>query len=54
MLKFYMGVAIMCVVFAVFAAFFSEHALVLASIFLAMGLVFAIVAFMARGAKWRW
>jgi hypothetical protein len=54
MLKFYLGVAIMCVVFAVFAAFFSEHALILSSIFLAIGLVFAIIAVLARGAKWRW
>lgn len=54
MLKFYLGVAIMCLVFAVLAAFFSQHAPILCSIFIALGLVFAIIAVLARGAKWRW
>lgn len=54
MLKFFSGVAIMCAVFAVFAVFFSQHGLQLASIYAGMGLVFLGIGFLTRSPKSRW
>ncbi len=54
MLKFYLGIAMMCVAYALMATFFSQHVLTLDTIFLCMAFVFTLIALFTRGAKWRW
>ena len=54
MLKFYLGIALMCVAYAIMAVFFSEHAAILITILLGIALIFVIIAFLTRGSKWRW
>jgi uncharacterized membrane protein len=52
--KYYLGIAIMCAIFAVLALFFSAHAATLASIFLGMGGAFLALAFVTSGPEHRW
>ncbi len=54
MLKFYLGIALMCVAYATMAIFFSEHAAILITILLGIALVFVLIAISTRGSKWRW
>ena len=54
MFKYYTGIAIMCVVFAVMALFFSEAATTLATIFMGMAAAFVAVAFVTAGPESRW
>lgn len=54
MFKYYLGIAIMCALFAVVAVFFSEHAATLATIFLGMGGAFLAIAFVTAGPESRW
>lgn len=54
MFKFYLGIAIMCGLFAVAALFFSQHAPTLAAIFLGMAGAFVALAFVTSGREARW
>ncbi|MCL6631277.1 MAG: hypothetical protein K6T63_01470 [Alicyclobacillus herbarius] len=54
MFKYYLGIAIMCVFFALTALFFSQHAATLATIFLAMSGAFVALAFVTSGPEHRW
>jgi len=52
--KFYLGIAIMCVIFSVAAVFFSEHSATLATVFLGMSGAFVAIAFVTSGREHRW
>lgn len=54
MFKYYLGLAIMCVIFAVMAVFFSEHGPTLTTIFLAMAGAFVALGFVTNGRASRW
>ncbi|GMA52487.1 hypothetical protein GCM10025857_38440 [Alicyclobacillus contaminans] len=54
MFKYYTGIAIMCVIFAVLSLFFSQHATRLAAIFLGMSGAFVAIAFVTGDPKSRW
>lgn len=54
MFKYYLGLAIMCVIFSVMAAFFSDHGTTLTTIFLAMGGAFVALGFVTSGRASRW
>lgn len=54
MFKYYLGLAIMCVIFSVMAAFFSDHGQTLTTIFLAMAGAFVAIGFVTSGRKSRW
>ncbi|MCL6442828.1 MAG: hypothetical protein K6T83_05110 [Alicyclobacillus sp.] len=54
MFKYYLGIAIMCSLFAVLALFFSQNAPTLATIFLGMAGAFVAIAFVTSGRQSRW
>lgn len=54
MFKYYLGIALMCGIFALVALFFSAHAPTLASIFVGMGGAFLALAFVTSGRESRW
>lgn len=54
MFKYYLGIAIMCGLFALTALFFSQHAPTLATIFIGMGGAFIALAFVTSGRESRW
>ncbi|MCL6453271.1 MAG: hypothetical protein K6T78_06515 [Alicyclobacillus sp.] len=54
MFKYYTGIAIMCVIFALMAVFFSEQAATLATIFLGMAGAFIAIGFVTGGRDARW
>lgn len=54
MFKYFSGIAIMCVVFAVMAVFYSNHGFQLASIYLGVGCAFFGVAVLTASPKSRW
>ncbi|QQE76894.1 hypothetical protein [Alicyclobacillus sp. SO9] len=52
MFRYYTGIAIMCVVFAVMALFFSDHRTTMTTIFLAMAAAFEAIAFVTADSRW--
>lgn len=52
MFKYYSGIAIMCIIFAVLALFFSANAATLASIFFGMAGAFVAIAFVTADSRW--
>lgn len=52
--KYYMGICIMCVIFAITALFFSANAGTLAVVYLAMAGAFLAIAFVTSGRESRW
>jgi hypothetical protein len=54
MFKFYLGISIMCALFAVLAIFFSDKASTVTSIFLGMTGAFMAIAFVTSGKESRW
>ncbi|SFU98401.1 hypothetical protein [Alicyclobacillus macrosporangiidus] len=54
MFKYYAGIAIMCVIFAVLALFFSANAATLATIFMGMAAAFIAIGFVTSGPESRW
>lgn len=52
--KYYLGISIMCVIFAIMAIFFSVNAATLAVVFLAMAGAFLAIAFVTSGRESRW
>lgn len=52
--KYYTGIAIMCVIFAVTALFFSQNAPTLATVFMGMAGAFIAIAFVTSGRESRW
>lgn len=52
MFRYYTGIAIMCVVFALLAVFFSDHAITLTTIFLSMAAAFMAIAFVTADSRW--
>lgn len=54
MFKYYTGIGIMCALFALMAAFFSDNGAALATIFLGMGGAFVAIGFVTAGPGSRW
>ncbi|MCL6547862.1 MAG: hypothetical protein K6T30_03015 [Alicyclobacillus sp.] len=54
MFKYYMGIAVMCGIFALMALFFSAHAATLATIYMGMAGAFIAIAFVTSGRESRW
>lgn len=54
MFKYYSGVALMCVVFAVLALLFSRHGVQLACIYTGIGFVFLGIGFLTNKPESRW
>ncbi|MBX5436164.1 MAG: hypothetical protein IRZ33_02990 [Alicyclobacillaceae bacterium] len=54
MFKYYMGIAIMCAIFALMALFFSSRAATLATIYMGMAGAFIAIAFVTSGRESRW
>jgi predicted phage tail protein len=52
--KYYLGIAIMCALFALTALFFSANAATLATVFLGMAGAFVAIAFVTSGPESRW
>jgi len=52
--KYYTGIAIMCMIFALMAVFFSLQAATLATVFIGMAGAFVAIAFVTSDAKSRW
>lgn len=52
MFKYYTGIAIMCVIFAILALFFSSNAATLATIFLGLAGAFVAIAFVTADSRW--
>lgn len=50
--KYYSGIAIMCVIFAIMALFFSSNAATMAAIFLGMAAAFVAIAFVTADSRW--
>ncbi|PWK14409.1 hypothetical protein C7459_105166 [Tumebacillus permanentifrigoris] len=54
MYRYYMGIAIMCVVFAAFGVLLSEHAAAYATIIFGFAGAFMAIAFITSGPESRW
>lgn len=54
MFKYYTGVGIMCMIFALMAVFFSEQAATLATVFIGMAGAFIAIGFVTSDAQSRW
>ena len=54
MFRYYLGVAIFCLVFAVFSIFIAANAAALIAIFLGLAGVFLTIAFITSGPESRW
>jgi hypothetical protein len=52
--KYYMGICVMCLIFAVVALFFSANAGTMAVVYLSMAGAFLAIAFVTSGRESRW
>lgn len=54
MFRYYLGIAIMCAIFAVFALLLSHNAAALAAVFVGIAGAFLSIAFITSGPESRW
>ncbi|GAX91820.1 hypothetical protein [Effusibacillus lacus] len=54
MFRYYLGISIMCVIFAVFALFLAHEPAALATIFVGIAGAFLSIAFITSGPESRW
>ncbi|WP_018131965.1 hypothetical protein [Effusibacillus pohliae] len=54
MFRYYLGISIMCVIFALFALFLSEKPAAIATVFVGIAGAFLSIAFITAGPESRW